>query len=171
VSSQTQEINAETAMLAALRSGMAGYRPVFRGQQLAEECGDHNVSMANVEIMRKAGLVVRDLIVFGDGENLLVSFTTGEQYWAKGFAYGDLCNVGDEEENESVQLVRAKVGALARSAAKWLKSGDADDWLHWLTLMPAKDYARAPGRLELPHEKLNHDGNDDYAPDQWQVVG
>lgn len=121
-------LHTETPMLSAMREGVGGYQPMFRGKALATECGDYTISLANIRAIRNAGCHAVSMLAANG--NVLFVFSTGEQYLATGFSIG--------HKNK-------EVFALAEIAAESL-GGDVSDWRTHLTGLPT-DW---DGPLELP---------------------
>jgi hypothetical protein len=105
-------------MLAALREGISGYQPFFRGEPLAVETGVHTASLTNLRVMRKAGC--QPVSMQATGGNVLFVFKGGEEYLATGFAVG--------YEGEEVM-------ALAVIASEFF-GGETDHWFDYLAVLP-----------------------------------
>ena len=87
MSTMTQ-INIENGMEEAWKAGINGYQPVFRGQALAVECCDPEVSLQNLLKLLDAGLHPKRFRTNAD-RSILIEFEEGGSYLATGFSVGD----------------------------------------------------------------------------------
>jgi hypothetical protein len=81
-------MNIEQGMLAAWEQGCDGYTPIFRGEAMAVECGDPEVSLANLIRLLDAGLHPIRYRANAD-RSILVEFEEGGSYLATGFSFGE----------------------------------------------------------------------------------
>jgi len=78
------EANPVSQMLRLFRDGVTHYQPTIQG--FDPETGDPQPSIDNIQRLRDAGLVLADFRVKPTGT--LVTFATGEQYYAPGLRVG-----------------------------------------------------------------------------------
>ncbi len=92
-------------MLAAFRSGVNTYTPVFDGQELGLEDGDTPATLRNLDkLIGPDRKIIRFYLAKGQ---VLVIFDTGETYLATGFHYG---HEQDQQKVRQFALFASKHG-------------------------------------------------------------